>query len=263
MDLNPKIPPAVWRRLFDQPWAKPGEPQGRVLLHQERVVGYIALIRGRAIAPDGTEQPVVNVSTWSVHAAHRSQAMALIAPELTDPGLTLTNLTALPAVHDIFQRLGFHTLEREITSLWPIPWARSPWGRVAVATHLPDFQSDLTAQERRIASDHAGLAEHIFVREAGGSHCYALYTLGRRRKLRSAKIHWVSPQTFPEASISLRRALRQQKRAILVELDRRLARSRLPGEMVRPLEVPRLFRSPTLSVRDLSNAYSEMVLLNL
>ena len=261
--LNNRIPVPVWRRLVDQPWRRDEESMGQLLIDGERLVGFAGYVHARLPRPDGSDEPLLNVTTWVVEPAYGNQALSLIMPALQRRDVTITNMTPLRSVHEMFARLGFSELESRTCVLRPAPFSRSPWGRAETVTRFEDILTELPPWERRVAESHRTLARHVLVRESGGEHCYAMYTLGRRRRLRSARVHWVTPGTLASASLALRRAIARDSGALLTEMDARLAPAELPGMMFIALPVPRLFRSSALSAEEVPSAFSELVLLDL
>jgi hypothetical protein len=261
--LNPLIPVATWHRLFNHEWAGEGQPRGHVLFSGQAAVGFAGTVHARLPLPDGTSEPTCNITTWVVEPDHRSRGLSLIMPILSASDVTITNLTGLSTVHEMFVRLGFRDLETAVCVLRPTPLSRSPWGKPEVVEDLDSILPLLPSWERRIAQDHRPYARHLLLRERGGEHCYVIYTLGLRRRLRTARLQWVTPEALGGASVALRRALFRATGAVLSEIDDRFAPLGLPGAMRTPLVVPRLFRSPRLEANQVPSAYSEMVLLEL
>ncbi len=260
--LNDAFSESMWRRLFEQPWSAPGDAVGQVLLVGDEPVGYVGFVHGRLPRPDGTIERVCNLTTWVVDPEHRALAPSLILPALRMPETTITSLTNIAAVPPVLARLGFRELETAVCVLRPVPFERSRWGRVEAVFGLDAVRPLLPAWERRIADDHASLVEHLVLREAGGEHCYVAYTKERWRRIPTARVHWVTPGALVNASVSLRAALLRRGR-LLLEIDRRHVHPEIPGVILRPLAVPRLFRSTRLEAPEVPNAYTEIPLLGL
>jgi hypothetical protein len=259
--LNPRLGRSGWRRLFEHPWAAEDQAPGYVLLDGDDLVGFAGYVNARLPMPDGSTEPVCNITTWVADPRYGAQALSLLMPALAEHDTTITNLTSLPSVHEMFSRLGFAQLDGHVQILRPTPFARSPCGRPQLLSDPRDIVPELPGWEARIAEDHRSYASHLLLIERGGSHCYVIYTLGSRRRVRSARLHWVTPGTLAWASVALRRALFRSSHAALVEIDSRLAPSDLPGSFRLQLPVPRLFRSSGLLGPEVPNAYSETVLL--
>jgi hypothetical protein len=241
----------------------PGDSLGRVLLDGDEPVGFLAYVHGYLPRPDGSSEHVCNLSTWVVEPAYSSQAVSLLVPALAMTDVTLTNLTAIPSAHGICSALGFQELDAVIRVLRPAPLTRSRWRARRLVTDIDRILPRLPDWERRIAADHRDFALHALIEDTPGDHCYVIFTMGRRRGLRTARVHWVTPGSLERASLALRRALLRRFGAVLVEMDDRLAPSTLPGELRVRMAVPRLFRSDRLARRDVPAVYSELVLLGL
>lgn len=261
MPMNAHIPAAHWQRLFTPPWPRPEDHVGYALLEGGRFVGFAGYIfADQEIA--GVERRTCNISTWTVAPAHRSQAMSLVMPALRRPDLVITNLTSIPTVHNIFQKFGFGELE---THIRVHPPALQPITRDAVI--LKDAQirdSDLPARIVRVHAAHRQVAHTALVHTSAGA-CYIIYTIRRRRRMRVAHLHLVSPRELLASALRpLQWFVLRQHGALLVEYDRRLG-----GTTPRPYfdvsvsDTPRLFRGTGIKPGDISNAYSEHILLNL
>lgn len=261
--LNKRLPRKTWERLFTHHWGSDDQSPGQVLLIGGIIVGFAGFVHARLPRPDGTTEPLCNLTTWVVAPGYESQALSMIMPVLGRTDLTLTNLTSIRSVHSIFSRLGFSELERSVCVLRPVLWRRPRWGRSDEETDVSAILSALPVWERRIAADHRPYANHLMLRERGGRYCYVIYTIVRRHRLRTARIHWVTPGVLAECSVDLRRALFRQSKTVLAEVDHRFAPHGLPAATQVPLKVPRLFRSARLDPDQVPNAYSEMILLDL
>jgi hypothetical protein len=259
--LNPRLSEATWRRLFEPQWGVTDRSVGMQLMDDARPVGFASFIHAQLPLADGSFAPLCNISTWVTEPAFGAQAMALVMPVLALRDVTITNLTPIPAVHGIFSKLGFRTLEDHLVYLRPSPFAHDPWGPTEVSRGLDGVEPRLPAWERAIARAHGSQVEHLCLSDRTGRHCYVMYQIVRRRRLRTARVLWVTPGTMPAVSIALRRALLRASGALLVELEGRHAGGRPPASFVQQLAVPRLYRSPRLEPADVPSAYSELVVL--
>lgn len=259
--LNPRLAPETWQRLFTPQWDVSDRSVGTQLLDDARPVGFASFIHAKLPRPDGTDAPLCNISTWVTEPAYGAQALSLVMPVLALRDVTITNLTPIPSVHGIFTKLGFRQLEDRLVYLRPAPFTPSPWPRGRVLTRLAEILPQLPEWERRIAAAHGERVQHLWLEGPAGRHCYAMYQIVRRRRLRTARIVFVTPAAMPDASLALRRALLRAAGTILVELEGRHAGGSPPASFVQMLPVPRLYRSPTLEPQDVPSAYSELVVL--
>lgn len=253
-----------WRRLFQPRWGAEDRPLGSVLLDDERIVGFAAFVHARLPRPGGADAWLCNISSWVTAPGYAAQALSLVMPVLKLPNTTVTNLTPIPSVHAIFSRLGFVPLESATRLLYPTLAAPAGWRADARETDLARILSRLPSWEARVAQDHEGLVQHLWIPGPDGQHCYLQYERTRRRRLPAAKLLWVTPGTLPAAAVAVRRALFRVAGAVLVECEERMAGSGpLRGSWRVPLPQPRLFRPAGLTPADVPSAYSEMPLLGI
>jgi hypothetical protein len=260
-DLDPEIPPERWRRIFDCDWARSEEHRGYALVDQGVPVGFVGLIFAD-IRMNGTLERFCNVTTWTVRETHRAKALSLVMPIRKLKGYTITNFTATPRVHQIFSGLGFRDLDTHTTVLHPLPSLRFGSARARISFDPEEIRRDLADAERRILDAHRSYAEHLLV-TAGDETCYVVYTVGRRRKLRTARIHYLSDQAvFADNIRSIQTRLLLHAGTYFTEFDSRLLKRRIPFSQSIPMAVPRLYKSDTLEPSQISNLFSEVVLLN-
>lgn len=262
--LNPYFSQDRWHRLFDWGWENPEDHVGFGLeCPSGELVGFLASIYSVRQFGDGDPVPVCNVSSWIVEPGFRSSALALVMPILRRRDLTVTNLTSLPEVNDMFRKLGFTTLETHTRVLLPLPGPirLQDMECVEIDPAKPQTFSEGAAS---VIRDHAKV-EHQWLLRGDGSNCHVVLTLGRRRRLRTARIHHISdPEVFVRGIWSLRRQLRKKHGTVLCEWDDRLLGGlEVPRTQRVPLPVSRIFRSPQVDAQELSNLYSELPLLNL
>ena len=262
--LNPHIPADRWLRLFDWGWANPEDHVGFALETPDgNLVGFIATLY--SLQSIGTSVvPVCNLSSWIVEPGFRSSALSLVMPVLRRPEITVTNLTSLPEVNDMFRKLGFRTLETHTRVIFPLPRPGLP-RRVACTQVDPDSLVGHHDQEILMRLRDHRYAEQQWMLQHDGSSCHVILTMGRRRRLRTARIHHLDhPAVFAAGVRTLHRRLFQEYGAVLMECDDRLLSGlRIPGTRRIPLPVTRIFRSRDVEAAQLSNFYSELPLLNL
>ncbi len=263
--LDPRIPRNRWRALFDWGWPNPEDHVGYGLFDEhDRPLGYIATIYSKQNLR-GEHHTVCNFSSWIVAEGHKSAGLSLIMPVLARRDLTITNLTAIPSVVAMFRKLGFQTLE---TLVWVLGPGNLPMGigSRGIKVRRVNSQGDLpdSSGAHRIFLDHREICQH-WVLETGGDSCYVASTLGRRRRLRTLRIHHLShPELFAAGATAFQRQGLASCGAPFVECDLRLLQGVDPGVgRSLPLLEPRLFRSTVADPASISNLYSELPLLRL
>ena len=260
-DLNPRISRDQWRRIFDYGWDRCQDYVGHALVDGGVPVGFVGLIFAN-VPIAGRLERFCNVTSWTVRESHRARALSLVMPLLKLRDHTITNLTAIPQVHTIFAQLGFGDLETHTTVLSAMPPLTSSCRGVTIITDPNEIAPHLGADERHILEAHRGYTKHLLIR-ARDRNCYVVYTRGRRRKLPSAKVHYLGDEAvFAENVRTLQMHLLLRQGLYLIEFDSRLLTRPIPFSRAIPLPVPRQYRSATLKPREVTNLFSEVVLLN-
>ncbi len=263
--LNPKFSKDRWKALFHWGWENPEDHVGFGLETESGdLVGFIATIYSIQRFHDREPLTVCNVSSWIVEPGFRSSALALAMPVLRRGDLAVTNLTSLPEVNDMFRKLGFTTLETHTRVLLPVPWPLRPTIAECFLADPDKAQESVDTLTARVIMDHRNVEQQWILRQSGRT-CHVVLTLGRRRRMTTARIHHVSdPELFEQGIWTLRRRLFGAHQVVLCEWDERLLRGReIPSTRRIPLPVSRIFRSSQIEAGELSNLYSELPLLNL
>ncbi len=251
-----------FRRIFDYAWRDREEYVGLALYDGQEVVGFLGLIFSE-LTIEGRRERFCNVTSLIARETHRAEASMLVLQLRKLREYTITNLTCNEAAYRLFTRLGFSVLDDTRTILYPsLSGRRAAEWRVL---HDPaTIRPHLLPEQQRILDDHLPYARHLLATH-GGQSCYMVYTVGRRRWLRSARIHFISDMAvLQEGWPAAQRALWRECRAVLAECDARLLRgSSVPGRRESLMSIPRLYRSDRLRPEQIPNLYSELVLLNL
>jgi hypothetical protein len=160
--------------------------------------------------------------------------------------------------------LGFQVLETETVVLLPTPSLLLPGRPCRIETDPGAIVPLLDDTDARILRDHLPYASHLLASEGNG-RCYLVYTLGRRRRVATARLHYISDaEVFRRVWPRIQRRLMRRHGALLAECDARLlARVEVPGCTRVRRRVPRIFKSARLRPERITSLYSEVVLLNL
>ena len=263
--LDPRIPPARWRGLFSWGWDNPEDHVGYGLFNANGTpVGFVATLYSRQ-SVGGQIHRFCNLSSWVVADGHGSSSLRLIMPVLARRDLTITNLTPIPSVTAIFRKLGFTSLESAVVVFGPRSLATPSRLRgTTLSTIRPGMEINAGEWESRRIEDHLATC-HQWWLQAGSQHCHIAFTIGRRRGLRTLRIHSIShPRVFLDNLGTVHRRAVISFGAVYLECDARLLASTGtgPGRLF-PLANPRLFRSTQLVAQDVSNLYSELPVLRL
>lgn len=260
--LNPRHPVDEFRRIFTHPWRADDEGVGLALFDDGRPVAFVGLIFSRMEVAGRTER-LCNVTSLIADETHRAEAAMLLLRLRSMSDCTVTNLTCNDAAYRVFTRLGYAVLDDSRTVFYP-RWRPGQHRVWRVEHDVARVRTFLSAADARVLDDHLAFAGHLLV-HAGEASCYVVYTIGRRRLLPSARLHYVSdPKTLAMSWPAVQRSLWRRHRAVFAECDTRLLDGvTVPWSRRRRLTIPRLYRSTRLEPRQISNLYSEMILLNL
>ncbi|TVR53329.1 MAG: hypothetical protein EA421_11475 [Gemmatimonadales bacterium] len=262
--LDPRVTRSRWERLFHHPWRDSSRPVGVALQDGGRPVGFLSLLFA-PLPPGDPGSTICNLSSWIVLDAYRGSSLRLLGPVLANREWTVTNLTPTEEVGRLFQRLGFRTLEthRCLLPLRPDRLVR-PGRGVEVRAVDPSDPGELEGAHRWLVEQHGELA-HYMALEGPGSRGLVVYGLGRVKGLPAIRLHHVSdPALFREGLAAVQRFLLRKHGACMLVFDRRILGNHTPqGTIHRPLPVVRLFRSNDRTETELTELFSEMILLDL
>ena len=201
---NPRLTRDDWRRmLFDLPWPTDDPVRGRALWDAGRVVGFLgALPSVRTIA--GRARRFVNLSSWIVEEAYRAESLKLVFAVVGGGAQTIVNLSPSPEAWEIFDRLGFQTLEKEQVLVWwvgaPTDWFPAPGVRAApdpgvsaASDAAAAFVAGLPAEAARLWADHRGSRARAVRLDVGDRACLAVASRSPWKGTRTlAHVHYAS-----------------------------------------------------------------------
>ena len=258
--MNPRMPLDSWRRLFRPGWDSGQDHVGYALRTADTLVGFAAYLYSVPHVGE-SQRRVCNLSTWVVDPAFRSQAMRLVMPVLKQKDLIVTNLTAVKSVHDIFSGLGFRVLESHLRVHRLAVSAAGTGTSVLFGDDIPVDR--LTATDAAVHRSHREVAHSALIETPQGS-CFVLFTVGTRRRLRTVRLHHISPADgLIHGLRAWQWAVFRRHGALFVEYDRRLAIGAPRPFSDIALSNTRLYRAEGVPPESISNAYSETVLLNI
>lgn len=248
----------AWRECVNGPGT--GAPNHGFLLRDgDTVVGaYPTIYSTRPV--DGELRRLCNLAAWCTHPDYRSHGIRLLRAILAQEGWSFTDLTPIPPVQRLNQRLGFRYLDTT-TALFPnLPWPDVP-GRVQVSADPATIRAHLPEPVLTFYEDHARCrwARHL-VLVRGEEACYVQWRKEARRNLTVlASVRYASNPPL------LRQEMRALGRHLLLRYGTvaSLVESRLSGGRVRPSllmrkPVARMYRSDVLAPESIDYLYSEV-----
>jgi GNAT superfamily N-acetyltransferase len=262
--MNRKIAPERWRRLFSYPWLEPKPDLGRVAVEGERVVGYVGMVYAdRDI--DGRRERIVNICAWFLDKDFRGRGLgrALMAAATADETASYTILTSSSKTRKVLDAVGYRELDTERRV-----WRRqgtAPGRAIALVEDSARIMAEVDAPSRRLLRDHAGMPVRPMAIGAGGRICLLVFSI----KLKGDDVaYWDVLHVSDRALFSAHAQdladtiLPENEKAVLAADLRFVDPSAHDGER-EPFAVPRFFKTTRLRAEEIDNLYSEIQLLDL
>jgi GNAT superfamily N-acetyltransferase len=262
--MNRKIAPERWRRLFAYPWLDQKPDLGRVAVEGERVVGYVGMVHAdRDIG--GRRERIVNVCAWFLDKEFRGRGLghALMAEATADDRASYTILTSSAKTRKILDAVGYRELDAERRV-----WRRRGTAPARAISFVEDparIIAEVGARSRRLLRDHEGMPVQPMLIGAEGRTCLLVFSV----KLKGDDVaYWdllhVRDRVFFSAYAQdlADTILPAGKKAVLAADLRFVDPSAQHGERER-FAVPRFFKTMRLRPEEIDNLYSEIQLLDL
>jgi hypothetical protein len=262
---DPKVSRHEWRRLFEDHWRSPEDHCGYILVHREKVVGFLGLIFStRPVL--GQPHKFCNITSWIVDPEHRQKSLYLYFPVLKLRDYTITNITATESVYRISKDTGFQDLDHYMRVLPPLPGLSGllPGKRCRLVSDPAVIPGYLQGDELTIFRDHAPFACSHFLLVSKTGRCYVILSRIIKKGVPLAFVQYIGdPQIFFEHihRVKLRVCLKMKAAALVID-ERFLQGRRLSRSFRIKPERHRLYKS-ALRPEEIDNLYSELILLNI
>lgn len=263
--MNRKIVPERWRRLFAYPWLDPKPDLGRVAVEGDRVVGYVGMVHAdRDIG--GGRQRIVNICAWFLDKEFRGRGLghALMAEATADAGASYTILTSSSKTRRILDAVGYRELDAE-RRVWRRRRGTGPTRAITLVEDPARIMAEVDAASRRLLRDHQGMPVRPMLIGADGRTCLLVFSV----KLKGDDVtYWdllhVGDRGFfgAHAQDLADTILRENEKAVLAADLRFVDPSAQDGERER-FAVPRFVKTTRLRPEEIDNLYSEIQLLDL
>jgi len=262
--LSAERTPEAWAQAFLQGWC-PDKPNNGFLIRQDgRIVGGIGAIYAERRVR-GKPEKFCNITSWCVLDAFRTQSGRLAMAVVSQPGFHFTDLTPTEVVSKTLQFFKFKPMD-ERHLVWPnLPWPFADLQGIRLVADPDRIAEVLAADDAKVYRDHRHLPwlQHLAVGR-GGAWCHVVW---RKTRLRNITGAMVLDCSDPELLLRCRPAVSSH-----LLLRHGLPYTRMEARLLP--RVPRLskvlagyrnkvYRSDTLTERDISNLYSELVALDL
>ena len=262
--MNRKIAPERWRRLFAYPWLDPKPDLGRVAVEGDRIVGYVGMVHAdRDIG--GRRERITNICAWFLDKSVRGRGLghALMAEATADDRASYAILTSSSKTRKILDAVGYRELDAE-----RCVWRRRGAGPARAITLIEDparIMAEVDAPSRRLLHDHQGMPVKPMLIGADGRRCLLVFSV----KLKGDDIaYWDVLHVNDRALFSAHAQdladaiLPEDEKAVLAADLRFVDPSAQDGERER-FPVPRFFKSKRLKAAEIDNLYSEVQLMDL
>jgi len=257
--LNSKISVDSWLRSFRVPWSCDRPNYGFMLRKGDDVLGVCTAVYSERMIR-GVKERFCNLTAWCVLPESRGWSLLLLKGLLDQRGYHFTDLTSLPEVVPIMEKLKFEFLDTTWAIMLNIPWW-SPASGGRIIEEAREIEETLTPAERRTYEDHRGLRSlrHVVV-EHSGEHCHIIYVAHKRKRIRCATVlHVSAPDVLSKSYSLIGSHFLRRHRALLTVWECRFL-STIPRLSVRfQSRYRKLYRSESLQPTDIDNLYSELM----
>ncbi len=244
-------------RHFSVPW---NDSPGYVLADGKRIVGFMAtLTHFRQIG--GRSHSVCNMASWYVETDYRRHSLSLLRVAQRRRDLTYPVVSPIARVAKILKHFDFQELETHYRVVYPAMTLRPL--RSGPSISVGDIASLLSPDQMKIYEDHRKFPCTHAVLEHDGRRCYMVLVRKSRRFNSSARIDYLSDQSLFRSCINrIAGQLCRKLRVTSISVpDRFLGETTVPFSKRRPLKVPFMYRSSSLSPADIDSLYSESVVM--
>lgn len=262
-NLGRRFTAKTWADSLTQRWAASSPNHGTHLRHDGKVVGVLCAIYADQVI-DGIPFRVCNPHSWVVLEEHRSHSLGLLLQLLRQRDYHFTMFTPNPKVAQVFQGLRFRVLDDTLLHApnLPSPGAWRPG--LVVETEPSRIAALLQGQALRDFQAHAHLPWLRFVAFGRpGRLCWVVYKPARWKKLPCAAIAHISDPALMQEFGSLLRHHLLMRGIPVSRIEARLLTALPPLALRSRRGMPKLVLSPTLTDRQVTDLYSELMALDL
>jgi hypothetical protein len=254
---DPTRSPESWARVFRYPWESGKPNNGFMLRDGNTLAGVVGAIYSEQNI-NGAVEHFCNITSWAVLESHRGHSTRLLMACLAQEGYQFTNFSPMPVVENVLKFLKFVCLEKSYYVVANLPWPL--WTRYRISSdHAAEL---LHGSELRVLKDHESIAglTHIAVAQADRC-CYVALVPGEVKGLPAAEVLHAGNAAFFTEALPAIGAYLLRRGMLAVKVESRFVQAKPAGSTLRPMNVPKYYRSDRLKPADISTLYSERVLL--
>jgi len=252
----------TWQRLLSRQWENQIEPFGYVLVDDTDVVGYIGLI-GVERQLGGNRHQIIGLTSWTVDDRYKGHAMKLLFPFIRDQAKTLTCFTPAKSVDAVLRRFGFQELNAawQVIPFWSVSFGKKDY---QILFEPDKIQPLLSKKDDVIYQDHRRLRCILFVLKNGRDYCCVVAKRVVKKSLPFLQIHYISDkEIFRKGIQKFVASICQRFQTLgLIVFDSYLEHRPIKGAIKVQMPDKPLFRSPTLTAKEMDSLYSEFFVLD-
>jgi acetoacetyl-CoA synthetase len=266
---NPHLTKEHWRQLFVDHSGLQNDHFGWVLVDGDDVVGFVSTILSERTIR-GERVRLCNTSSWIVKREYRAHSLALHAKVLSDKSVTVTNLSAIPQVLKLLEKMGFTLMDKSQRIILPVVTTQTFVDPCDILTDPVAVEGALEGEPLRLFRDHRLLYNHHILLRTPVGDCYVMVnrswkTIRGNLRLPFARVHHIgAPDIFVRHLGKLVVRVAASLKVVAMIVDDRMLHGAVPWHsFMRPGgERKAAFRSEKLVAEDIDGLYTEAVLLN-
>jgi hypothetical protein len=248
-----------YRPLFTYPWMPEKSGMGFLLEEEGKLVGFLGAIYSERMIR-GESSRFCNLTNWCVLPNFRNESLKLLFAVLGQSGQTIVNLSPSEEVQKMLTRMRYQQLDAlklfsfPLTQLWTLAGrGKLLWDRI-------EIQGCVDEEGRKIINDHSDTGCRFVVIAHEGITSLIVSKKRRKQGISFTEILHVSgPELFRQSFERVKLGLMFKDRTMLLAIDERLLKSRLP--LMLPYRRVSFFKSTSLTPQDVDNLYSEIAVL--
>jgi hypothetical protein len=248
-----------YRSLFTYPWMPEKSSMGFLLEEKGQVVGFLGAIYSDRIIR-GKPERFCNLTNWCVLPEFRNESLKLLFAILGQRGQTVVNLSPSEEVQKMLNAMRYSTLD--MFKLFSVPLAQF-WtlaGRGNLLRDPVEIHRQVDEAGRKVICDHSGTGCRFLAIAHDGVTCLIVSKKRCKQGISFSEIlHVSAPELFRRNFERVKLALLFKDRTLLLAIDERLLKSRLP--LMVPYRRVSFLKSSSMMPQDVDNLYSEIAVL--
>lgn len=254
-----------WSQLFTDHWNIGNDFLGFLLLDNDDVVGFLGIILSKRML-NGVEHNFCNLSTWVVKPEYKSKSMLLFFKVLQLKDYTITDLTATKEVYALSKKLGFKEFETHQRQIVALPRIHKLFAKSEFITNSDEIESLLKDKsDSKVFQDHRRFKCLHTLLKVNSDLCYFITIKTSRHQIPVGFIQYVSNrELFLKYIDNIKLFALMELKLLSLFIDERYVAGReIVFSIKKERFTPRLYKSYSLSSRDMDTLYSELMIFNM